>query len=143
MAKLHRGNGSSDMTRGRKPKLPHLRLVDGTHRADRHGDAGDARKSVEQSAAAFGKPTRPKYFKGYALEAWKRFIEPAAWLDASREPSAIVFCELWQEFRRAPANFPAAKHTQLRGYSADLGLTDDRKRAVAAPAELPDEHFDE
>lgn len=129
--------------RGRRPKPPHLRLVDGSHRSNRHGDADGVRIAVEQSAAAFGKLGRPKHFKGHALDAWKRFIEPAAWLDASREPSAIVFCELWQEFRRAPANFPAAKHSQMRGYAADLGLTDDQKRAGAATAELPDEHFDE
>jgi hypothetical protein len=76
------------------------------------------------------------------LEAWKRYIAPAYWLDASREPSAIAFCELWQEMRLAPTAFQAAKHSQLRGYMSDLGLTDLRKRPTVKHQER-DEHFDD
>jgi hypothetical protein len=108
-------------------------LVDGTHRADRHGDAAKARDAAAKSAASFGPLTRPKYLKRFALEAWKRYIEPASWLDASREPAAIAFCELWQELRLAPANFQAAKHSQLRAYMGDLGLTS----ATALSTNLP------
>jgi phage terminase small subunit len=131
------------MTRGRKPKAPHLRLIEGTHRPDRHGTASKARESVATSAANFGPLRRPPYLKRFAREAWKKYIEPATWLDASREPAAIMFCELWQEFRSAPMSFQAARHTQLRGLMSDLGLTDERKRPVADTEKIKDEHFDD
>ena len=117
--------------RGAKPKPAHLRLIDGTHRATRHGDSNAVRGKVEKTAAAFGKLERPKYLKGEALTAWKRYIEPASWLDGSREPIAIAFCELWQEFRDGPRMFAATKHAQLRHYLAELGLTDERNRGEA------------
>lgn len=117
--------------RGAKPKPAHLRLVDGTHRTTRHGKADAARDAVEAASAAFGPLKRPTGLKGAALAAWKRYIEPAAWLDGSREPAAIAFCELWSEFRRTPTVFPAAKHGQMRAYMAELGLTDERNRGEA------------
>lgn len=119
------------MTRGRKPKAPHIRLVAGTHRPDRHGDEEQTKKAVKAAAAAFGPLEMPKHLKGVAKDAWRRYITPAAWLDSSRCAAAIAFCELWSELRMAPARFPAAKHTQLRGYMADLGLSDERKRPIA------------
>lgn len=128
--------------RGVKPKAAHLRLVDGTHRKARHGDAGDAQEAVEKSASAFGAIARPKHLKGHRLAAWKKYIAPAAWLDASREPAAIAFCELWQEFRFAPVSFPAAKHGQLRAYMSELGLTDERNRTLdESKTKEKDEHF--
>src|SRR6266576_1963203 len=97
-------------TRGAKPKPAHLRIVDGTRNVTRHGSEEDLRRSVEESAHHFGKLTRPKGLKGDGLAAWRRYIEPAFWLDASREPVAIAFCELWQEFKFAPTSFTAARH---------------------------------
>lgn len=129
--------------RGARPKAAHLRLVDGTHRKTRHGNAAEARDAVEQAAASFGKLARPAFLKGPGLAAWKKYIEPAGWLDASREPAAIAFCELWQEFRFAPVSFPAAKHGQLRAYMSELGLTDERNRVLDADkTKAKDEHFD-
>lgn len=115
-------------TRGAKPKPVKLRLVDGTTNVTRHGSEASARERVERADRAFGGLVRPKHLKGDGLTAWKRYIEPAAWLDASREPAAIAFCELWQEFRFCPTGFPAAKHGQLRAYMSELGLTDERNR---------------
>src|SRR2546430_3020071 len=120
--------------RGRKPKAPNLRLVDGSHRQDRHGDAKAITEAVANSAAMFGPLERPKHLKGVGLAAWRKYIEPANWLDASREPAAIAFCELWQELRRAPIAFNSAKHAQMRGYLSDLGLTDERRRAAQTAA---------
>lgn len=117
-------------TRGAKPKPVALRLVDGTSNVTRHGSDEAARAKAEKSEQAFGSPIKPKYFKGDALAAWKRYIEPASWLDASREPAAIAFCELWQEFRFCPTGFPASKHGQLRAYMSELGLTDERNRTT-------------
>jgi phage terminase small subunit len=116
-------------TRGAKPKPAHLRIVDGTRNVTRHGTEDDLRR-IAEGGKAFGKPVKPKHLKGEAAAAWKRYIEPAAWLDAAREPAAIAFCELWQEFRFAPTSFPASKHGQMRAYMSELGLTDERNRIL-------------
>jgi hypothetical protein len=127
--------------RGAKPKSAHLRLVDGTHRKTRHGDATEAREAVERAETSFGKLARPSHLKSHALAAWKKYIEPADWLDASREPAAIAFCELWQEFRFAPVSFPASKHGQMRAYMSELGLTDERNRVIDESKKEKDEFF--
>ncbi|BBC00202.1 hypothetical protein [Bradyrhizobium elkanii] len=97
---------------------------------------------IEKDGSLFGAPKMPGYFKTHARAAWKQYIVPAHWLDASREPAAIAFCELFQEMRLAPSRFQASKHTQLRGYMADLGLTDQRRRPVV-PGPERDEFFDD
>lgn len=130
-------------TRGAKPKPKHLRLVDGTRNATRHGSETDLRRDVEKSVAAFGALKRPSSIKGEALKAWKRFIEPAAWLDGSREPAAIAFCELWKEFQFNPAGFPASKHGQMRAYMSELGLTDERNRGDFDDGSEKDEFFED
>lgn len=127
---------------GARPKPAALRLVDGTHRTTRHGAADDAKGRVEQQQASFGKLERPAGLKGEGLKAWRRYIEPAAWLDGSKEAAAIAFCELWQEFRFAPTSFPASKHGQMRAYMAELGLTDERNRLAVEPDKGKDEFFD-
>lgn len=113
---------------GAKPKPVKLRLVDGTQRTTRHGSEEDARASVEKATSKFGKLAKPAYLKGQAAWAWTRYIQPAFWLDASREGIAIAFCELWKEFRSDPERFPASKHGQMRAYMSELGLTDERNR---------------
>jgi hypothetical protein len=128
--------------RGAKPKPAYLRLLDGTNNVTRHGPEGKLRETVE-TAAPFGPLARPKSLKGEALAAWKRYIEPAGWLDGSREPAAIAFCELWQEFRRAPSVFPSSKHGQMRAYMSELGLTDERNRGKGDGGETKDEFFDD
>lgn len=129
-------------SRGAKPKPSHLRVIDGTHRNSRHGPESEARQAAESARQSFGKLTRPKALKGEALSAWKRYIEPAGWLDASREPAAIAFCELWAEFRFNPTGFPASKHGQMRAYMSELGLTDERNRAPQEEKDR-DEFFDD
>lgn len=130
--------------RGAKPKPAHLRLVDGTNNVTRHGTEDSQREKIEQAVREFGALVRPKYLKGQALDAWKRWIAPASWLDASREASAIAFCELWSEFRYGPTSFPASKHGQMRAYMSELGLTDERNRVIDAEKNKEkDEHFDD
>ena len=51
--------GISIMARGRRPKAPHLRLVEGTHRADRHGDAVKVGEAAAKAAANFGPLIQP------------------------------------------------------------------------------------
>jgi len=116
-------------TRGAKPKPAALRVVDGTVRTGRHGTESDQREKAEESQTAFGELKKPSNMKGEGAKAWKAYIEKAYWLDASREPAAIAFCELWQEFRFNPTGFTSAKHGQLRAYMSELGLTDERNRA--------------
>lgn len=119
-----------------------LRLVSGTRNVTRHGKEADLRKTADSATAAYGKPQRPTGMKGEALKAWKKYIVPAYWLDASREPAAIAFCELWQEFRFNPTGFPASKHGQMRAYMSELGLTDERNRPDDDP-DGKDEFFDD
>src|SRR5690349_9891550 len=126
--------------RGARPKPAHLRLVDGTHRNTRHGAVEKARDTVESAVGRFGKLDMPKHLKGEAAKAWKRYITPAGWLDGSKEPAAIAFCELWDQFMEAPSHFVAAKHGQLRAYMSELGLTDERNRG-GTDAEKGDEFF--
>lgn len=128
--------------RGAKPKAAHLRLIDGTHRLTRHGDQAEAKGKIEAAIADFGKMQLPKELRGEAKAAWKRYIEPASWLDASREAAAIAFCELWSEFRFRPTGFTSAKHGQMRAYMSELGLTDERNRLEKAK-EAKDEFFDD
>ncbi len=128
-------------TRGAKPKAVKLRLVDGTHRPTRHGDTAKAKEAVEEIAATFGKLKKPSSLKGAAAIAWKKFIEPAGWLDGSREPAAIAFCELWREFTFNPTGFPASKHGQMRAYMSELGLTDERNRGDHGSKKEEDEFF--
>jgi hypothetical protein len=128
-------------TRGVKPKPAHLRLVDGTRNVTRHGSEERLRSKVERATSAFGKLLRPKHLNGEARAAWDKYIRPAGWLDGSREPAAIAFCELWAQFRDAPADFPSSKHGQMRAYMAELGLTDERNRAEKEDEES-DEFFD-
>jgi hypothetical protein len=118
-------------------------LVDGTLNVTRHGTEEAIRAANKDATTkAFRALRRPKHFKGHALAAWELYIKPAPWLDASREPAAIAFCELWQEFSLDPTSFQAAKHTQLRAYASELGLTDERKRGTNMSKEK-DEHFDD
>ncbi|HWU03161.1 MAG TPA: hypothetical protein VN222_10515 [Novosphingobium sp.] len=128
-------------TRGAKPKPAALRLVTGTHNTTRHGSKKAAEEKVEAAATGFGKLVKPAYLRGEAAKAWKQYIEPAGWLDASREPSAILFCYLWQEWRESGRMFPASKYSQLRAYMSELGLTDERNRGNAEDKEEKDEFF--
>lgn len=125
--------------KGPKPKPAHLRLIDGTHRAARHGDEAKTKKVLAGVATHFGKLACPKFLKGEALAAWKKWIIPAFWLDGSKEAAAIAFCELWAEFRFGPTSFPASKHGQMRAYMSELGLTDERNRIHDSSAKHEDE----
>jgi hypothetical protein len=129
-------------TRGAKPKPIKLRLVDGTHNTTRHGKIAEAVAKAEESETSFGKLAKPSFITGEGAKAWRRYIEPAAWLDTSREPAAIAFCLLWNEFRLSPIKFPASKHGQMRAYMSELGLTDERNRGET-PDQEKDEFFDD
>ena len=126
-------------TRGRRLKSPQLHLVQGTWRPTRHGDkaAAEAQLEADERCAL----ARPSCLKGEARKAWDRFMAPCWWIDIFREPAAIAFCELWAERSRAPDQFTAARHAQLRAYMQDLGLTDDRRRPAPVPPKDPAADF--
>ncbi|MBZ9909006.1 hypothetical protein LB557_23640, partial [Mesorhizobium sp. BR115XR7A] len=105
------------MRRGKRPLPQGLRLVEGTYRSDRHGPAESAHVAAQERLI------KPDWMRGGVGAAWDRFIAPAGWLDVFREPSAIAFCELWEEFQAWPVRFPASKHGQMRGYMNDLALS--------------------
>lgn len=129
---------------GRRPTPDKLRLVEGGHRATRHGPVSEAEANLARQGAAFGNAVMPDSFKDKpeAAEAWRRYIAPAWWLDATREVTAIAFCELWAEFRDDPKAFTASKHGQLRAYTSELGLTDERQRFGVGRDKTGDEFFD-
>lgn len=129
--------------RGTKPQPAHLRLVKGTHRSHRHGSREVAAARAAVDPELFGPISKPGFLKGEALKAWKRYVEPCYWLDASSEPSAILFCELWQEFRDSPRGFAANKYAQMRHLMQELGLTDERNRGDPAKAPGKDEFFND
>jgi hypothetical protein len=78
-----------------------------------------------------GSVVPPDDLQDAARQAWSRYIEPCVWLDASREPLAVAFCRLWQEFTDDPNASSAARHGQLRLYLQELGLSDERARTAA------------
>lgn len=123
--------------RGAKPKLAHLRLIDGTRNVTRHGTEEEVR-AVAAAGAAFGPIVKPKHLKGEAAKCWEMLIAPAGWLDGSKFAAAVAFCELWQEFRDGPRAFPASKHGQMRAYMSELGLTDERNRSLNDEGEKDD-----
>lgn len=128
---------------GRKPNPTPVRLVSDTHRADRHGNRAEAEEGVARSAATFGELQEPPHLFGQGLRAWRRYIAPAWWLDASREVCAVAFCDLWHEYCQNRKAFTAAKHQQLRNYMQELGLTDERNRFGVGRDKTGDEFFDE
>ncbi|QIB36550.1 hypothetical protein [Ancylobacter pratisalsi] len=130
------------MAKGRPPKNPHLRLIQGTHRPSRHGAEWSTKQAENGTKSGFGPLKRPPGLRGRVLAAWNQYIAPATWLDGSREPAAIAFCELWGEFKSKPSAFASARHTQLRGLMRDLGLNDPRNRPPR-PAAPRDEFFDD
>jgi hypothetical protein len=128
--------------RGARPKPAHLRIIDGTHRKDRHGEKPAPNETPSSGPdSMFGPLSRPRGLKGEALKAWKRFIEPCTWLDALAEPSALMFCELYAEFRESPRSFNAHRYAQMRHLQSELGLTDPRKRGGDSSEQAKDEFF--
>jgi hypothetical protein len=119
-----------------------LRIVNGTHRRDKHGDIDQAKADIKSSEESFGPLIKPKTLTPDVAACWKRMIAPARWLDGSKEAAAQAFCELYAEFLRGPQNFAAAKHGQMRAYMAELGLTDHRNRGVVEKKQK-DEFFDD
>lgn len=129
---------------GRRPKDPNLRIVEASHNVTRHGDKSAAEEAIQKQRSAFGRIAMPDTWgdKPEAVKAWERYIAPAWWLDATREMTAIAFCELVHEFRTDPKAFGASRHAQMRAYMSELGLTDERQRFGIGRDKTGDEFLD-
>lgn len=103
--------------RGRKSKPPDLHVVNGTHRADRHGDEPD---EGTQEPSEDLQP--PKKLTKTQQALWDRYIVPATWLTRFDEPAAYTWCCLQAEFDRRPAAMIASRIAQLRALRSELGL---------------------
>jgi hypothetical protein len=132
--------------RGVKRKPVALKVLEGskvTRKTDKSALRRDLpKKQIARMTAeerAFGPPEMPAHFKGEAARTWKRYVVPAPWLTKAREPAAIAFCELWEEYREDPRSFSAARHNVMRRYMNELGFTDERYRYD--PSEDEEEEF--
>src|SRR3954470_3277091 len=127
---------------GNKPKPALLHLINGTRNATRHGSEGELVSRVESAIEDFGPLVRPDGLSLEAIKCWNEMIEPAKWLDGSKKLAAAALCELYAEWTMGPRHFAASKHSQMRSYMADLGLTDERNRVTLAK-KVKDEFFDD
>ena len=130
---------------GPRPKTASQRILAGTHRTTRHGDKAKAKERATAAQSAFGPLVAPDDPQDAAQQAWVRYIEPCHLLKASKERLAIAFCHLWKEFTDDPKAFSAARHGQLRLYSQELGLSDERARSGVneVPEDDPFAKFDD
>lgn len=86
------------MTPGRPPKPPEMRILDGTHRDDRHG------KPEEQVHAA-GTPQKPELF-AEASALWDQLVPgltARGIVGESDQPMLVVMCEWGGLYRRSMA----------------------------------------
>ena len=96
-----------------------LRLLQGTHRPDRHTP-----KPAAPKALSF--PTCPKRLSGEARKRWaevKRDMQEYGLITNADKALLEQYCILWDRFLQSPDEFTAALIAQFRYLSADLYLT--------------------
>jgi phage terminase small subunit len=96
-----------------------LRLLQGTHRPDRHGS-----KPLPAKALPF--PKCPARLTGEARKKWaevKKDMSEYGLISNADKGILEQYCVLWQRFLNAPDEFTAAMIAQFRYLSADLYLT--------------------
>lgn len=131
-------------TCGRKPKPTYLHVVEGTHNVTRHGKLSKAKAEID--SAEGNRAEKPKHYAGVKSKIWDRYIAPCPWIDRHMEVAAIIWCELFEEFTRAPTLMVAGRIAQMRALSSDLGLTDKRARGQVENVNKEDEadsYFDD
>lgn len=75
----------------------------------------------------------PEWLSAGAVEEWLLVVPKllkAKVLKATDQMALSVYCELASEFKENPAEFPAAKITQLRLLMADFGMTPHSRSSV-------------
>jgi P27 family predicted phage terminase small subunit len=81
--------------KGRPPKSLEQHQLDGTYRADRHGDAG-------QAVQPAGEPQMPLEFAGEARACWESVVAPLVALKVAKaidQPALVALCEWWARYR--------------------------------------------
>jgi hypothetical protein len=101
--------------RGRKPTLPHLRLVT--------GNPGKRRlRGADPSGDSFGGREKPKALPAAVSRIWDMTIARAHWLEWPDSDKAAVWCFLQAEFYAAKGKMLSSRIAQLRVLGAELGL---------------------
>jgi phage terminase small subunit len=94
-----------------------LKLIQGNYRPSRHGEINKRQECIY--------PEAPSYFDENLIQVWtetKTILEPHGYIDKVHAVYLEMYCKLLHESRTSE-NFTAAKLTQLRLISADLGCT--------------------
>ena len=114
------------MTRGPKRKPTALHVVAGTFKPSRHGEI----------AANEPRPTgalqKPAYLKGKPGKVWDRIAIKLDWLTAADSDTLALWCGLQIEAETCLAEMTAARISQLRTLSAELGLTPAGRARIGA-----------
>jgi len=100
------------MARGRRPKPPVVRVMDGTHRA-----------FPGKSGRAPGRLTKPKGLPKDAARVWDETAPQLRWLGRLDSHTLAIWCSLYAEFLEDPRRMTASRLSQMRAYGAELGIT--------------------
>lgn len=102
-------------TRGKKPKPPYLKIV--------QGNPGRRPIEIPSGPESREGPLKPpKKLTKEQAALWKRFIDPAHWLTDFDAPKAYAWVCLQAQHDEKPGEFKAALHGQLRLIGSELGL---------------------
>jgi phage terminase small subunit len=104
----------------------------GTYRPDRHAKGPEG-----YQAPAEGYPQPLEYLSGPALAIWREVEAVMGGCNLYTQADAAKlarYCCIEAEFRADPAEFPAAKLTQLRLMERDLYLDPEARAKVGATA---------
>lgn len=104
-------------TRGKKPKSPHLHVVENTARKARHGDIGENLPGLRD-----GELDKPDYLRGRQSELWDEVSPLLWWLQHEDAYKLGLWCCLQAEFEHCPDKMVAARIGQLRALGSELGM---------------------
>jgi len=107
----------------------------GTYRADRHQNG-----PADYQPPAAGYPVAPAYLSGAARAVWTELEAVMGNCGLYTQADAAKlgrYCCLEAQFRDDPAEFPAARLTQLRLMERDLYLDPEARAKVGAARQAP------
>jgi phage terminase small subunit len=121
------------MAQHRKPD--NVLKLEGTYRADRHGDPA-TKLDVETEA-----PLMPDFLKGAGKKEWDRvagLLKNKNLLTGLDRSILAQYCALWHEFASDHLAFTAAAHTQLRMLEQELGFTPSSRGKIVVHKSKPE-----
>lgn len=104
-----------------KRKPDGLHVVNGTYRADRHGDPTEKPEIAELTSL-----DAPDFLTAEGRTEWSRItrlFETTGILKESMVVTLSAYCNLAGKLKRNPDTFTAAEYTQLRLLAGEFGLT--------------------